>query len=85
MALKDALNYMHEDEALAQGFTHHGAMYGIPCWVGDPDSEGPMVAAKWAPLEHLISLGHWFMGLRCDMTGAEPSFCIHIGPPIVAG
>lgn len=76
------LGYMPKAQALEIGFTHHGEMYGIPCWVGDVDGEGPMVAAKWAPGELAISVGHWFMGLRADMTGAEPMFRIGVGTPI---
>lgn len=80
--LAKLLNYMRQEEALANGFTHHGEMYGVPCWVGDVDAEGPMVAAKWGPLEHVISVGHWFLGLYCDMTGEAPLFRIGIGDPI---
>ncbi len=76
------LGYMPKAQAIECGFTHHGEMYGIPCWVGDVDAEGPMVAAKWAPGELAISVGHWFMGFRADVTGAEPMFRIGIGEPI---
>ena len=37
--LAKLLGYMPKAQALAQGFTHHGEMYGIPCWVGDVDGE----------------------------------------------
>lgn len=80
--LAKLLGYMPKAQALAQGFTHHGEMYGIPCWVGDVDGDGPMVATKWAPMEWAVSVGHWFMGLHADMTGEEPFFRIYIGAPI---
>lgn len=82
--LAKLLNYIRQADALAEGFTHHGDMYGVPCWVGDVDGEGPMVAAKWGPMEHVISVGHWFMGLHSDLTGAVPHFRIGIGEPIRA-
>lgn len=80
--LAKLLNYMRQQDAIAQGFTHHGDMYGVPCWVGYAGADGPMVAAKWGPLEHFISLGHWFMGLHCAMTDKPPVFRIGIGDPI---
>lgn len=75
------LGYMRQDDALAHGFTHHGNMYGVPCWIG-MNSGGPMVAAKWGPMEHVISVGHWFMGLHSAITGTEPAFRIGIGEAI---
>lgn len=76
------LDYMTRQQALALGFTNHGAMYGIPCWVGETDAKGPMVAAKWGPAEYLISLGHWVTGLTLSMLGREPYFRIRIGREI---
>ena len=77
------LDYMSRGDALAHGFSHHGGMYGVPCWIG-MGAGGPMVAAKWGPMEHVISVGHWFMGLHCAITGSEPAFRIAIGDPILA-
>lgn len=76
------LDYMTAQQALASGFTHHGAMCGIPCWIGDAEGIAPMVAAKWGPAELLISIGHWVTGLTLSLMGHEPYFAIHIGAEI---
>ncbi|MCK4121349.1 hypothetical protein HFK83_03050 [Ralstonia pseudosolanacearum] len=71
--------YMTEAEAKACGFTHHGKMFSVPCWVTDNDT--PMVAAKFAPLESwitLCTLAVQFMGIL----GADAAFPIRIGKPI---
>lgn len=54
------LGYMTKLEALKAGFTHHGDYYGIPCWIGGLSNfnDGLLVAAKWAPMEHLMTLFH---------------------------
>lgn len=80
--LASLLGYMTEKQAIAEGFTHHGAMYGFPCWIGDPDGEAPMVATKWAPVEALVTLGHWITGFINWMRGDESWFEIYIGAEI---
>lgn len=50
------LGYTTKAEAIAAGCTHHGSYYGIPLWMGDIDSEAPLVFAKWAPLDFLIGV-----------------------------
>ena len=82
--LAKLLDYMTEEQARNDGFTHHGGMYGIPCWVGDPYSGQPMVAAKWGPLEHIITLGHWVTGLQINLLGLDPHFQIQLYRPIDA-
>ena len=48
------LGYTTKREAIQHGCTHHGSYYGIPLWMGDVDSDAPLVFAKWAPLDLLI-------------------------------
>lgn len=50
------LGYMTKREAVANGFTHHGWYFGIPCWIA-PES-GFMVATKWAPFEYVMTAFH---------------------------
>lgn len=54
------LGYMTAREAIENGFTNHGSYYGIPCWIGGINSydDGLRVAAKWAPMEYLMTLFH---------------------------
>ena len=80
--IANLIDYMTAREALAQGFTNTGAMYGVPCWVGDPAGEAPMVATKWVPMEHFITLGHWITGFMQDVRGDDPHFAIQVGPAI---
>lgn len=75
------LGYMNETAARGHGFTHHGKMFSVPCWVTDGDM--PMVAAKWAPLELWITVctvATQFMGAM----GMEVAFPILIGAPIAS-
>lgn len=78
------LGYMTAQQAQAHGFTNHGAMYGVPCWIADPDGGAPMVATKWAPMEWFVSLGHWVTGLQMDLLGVTPHFRIAVGREIAA-
>lgn len=50
--------YMTEDEALKNGFTHHGKYYGIPVWIAPANPDCP-VATKWAPMECIMTLFIW--------------------------
>lgn len=34
------------EDALANGFTHEGSLYGIPVWFQDVDSDTPVCAPK---------------------------------------
>ncbi|GAP66263.1 hypothetical protein MBSD_n1567 [Mizugakiibacter sediminis] len=52
------LGYMTARQARAAGFTHHGKYFGVPIWIGDLDSFSPVVAAKWAPMEAVMTLFH---------------------------
>ncbi len=74
------IGYMTKKEALAIGFTHHGSYYGIPIWISDETY--PMVAAKWAPMEFLISTFHVLEGLGHLVTHNEPGFMFQIKDPI---
>ena len=80
--IANALGYMTALDALSEGFTHHGKMYGVPCWIGEPDHPAPMVAAKWAPMELVISLGHMLTGWTMVLMGVPGYFAIHVGAPI---
>lgn len=50
-----ALGYMTGEEALAQGFTHHGKYFCVSVYLAPENKDFP-VAAKWAPLEYVISI-----------------------------
>lgn len=71
--------YMTQREALSNGFTHHGRMFSIPCWVTDGDC--PMVAPKFAPLELWISVCTFAVQVMGAL-GLDAAFPIHIGPRI---
>lgn len=53
--------YMTKREAIENGFTHEGKYFGIPCWIA-PDI-GFLVAAKWAPMEYVMSAFHVIEGV----------------------
>jgi hypothetical protein len=80
------MGYMTARDALANGFTHHGKYFGIPCWIGGLDATdgGLRVAAKWAPLEAVMTLFHHIeCALRSVMFPDEqPVFQFLIGKPI---
>lgn len=72
--------YMRQSEALKHGFTNHGRMFSVPCWVTDDDFS-PMVAPKFAPFELWISICTWIVQLM-GMLDADVAFPIQIGPRI---
>lgn len=78
--------YMTAEEALAQGFTHHGKYFGIPVWIGHPEDTagGMLVATKWAPMEYAMSVAHVVEGLLRGMfyPDEEPSFQFLVGARI---
>lgn len=78
------LGYMTAREALKAGFTHHGKIFFIPIWI--TDEECPMVAAKWSPLEYLITPVEMVaLFIRSIMYPEdEPTFVMMIGAPIEA-
>jgi hypothetical protein len=47
--------YMTVDEALKNGFTHHGKYYGIPVYLALDNFDFP-VATKWAPMEGVMTV-----------------------------
>lgn len=80
------IGYMTAREAKAQGFTHHGKYFGIPVWIGNPESEdgGMTVATKWAPMEYVMTLAHYVEGfLRSTLYPEDPpQFQFLLGPEI---
>jgi len=77
--------YMSAKNALKSGFTHHGKYYGIPVWVGGFDSEAPIVAAKWSPMEYAMTAAHYIEGFINSVfyPDREPMFQFLIGKEIV--
>lgn len=51
---KSMFGYITLKKAHSVGFTHYGKYYGIPVWLAP--EKNFLVAAKWKPLEHLISI-----------------------------
>jgi hypothetical protein len=75
------LGYTTAKEAKAHSCTHHGSYYGIPLWMGDIDSEAPLVFAKWAPLDHLITVFSYVEGLLFPIVhgpDAQPMFMFKV-------
>lgn len=71
---------MTEQEASEHGFTHHGRMFSVPCWV--TDGEAPMVAAKFLPFDWWILLCTRFAQLMFSFGFDGPGFPVGIGKPI---
>lgn len=75
------LGYTTKQEAANLGCTHHGSYFGIPTWMGDIDSEAPLVFAKWAPLEWAIEAASYIqMALWPLIHGSdsEPMFMFKV-------
>lgn len=77
------LGYMTAREALENGFPHHGKYYGIPIYVA-PDDPDFLVATKWGPFEHLMTLALHVEGFvqATFFPEDEPCFRFLIGDPI---
>ncbi len=79
------LGYTTAAEAKALGCTIHGSYYGIPVWMGDIDSEAPLVFAKWMPLDSLILVFSVVEGLLFPLvhgSDAQPMFMFKVKGPI---
>lgn len=78
------LGYMTASEAKSQGFTHHGSYFGIPCWIGNPEQEGMMVATKWAPMEPVMTAFHYIEGFMRSVLFPDdpPCFQFAVGGKI---
>jgi hypothetical protein len=78
------LGYMTAKDAADAGFTNHGSYYGIPIWIGAPDSEAPLVATKHAALEPLMTLFNFLEGLVVSSAYPEdePAFMFKVGREI---
>jgi len=75
------LGYVTEKAAKASGCSHHGSYYGIPLWMGDIDSEAPLVFAKWAPLDFVIPVFSLIEGLLWPLVhgrDTEPMFMFKV-------
>lgn len=79
--LLSALGFMTAKVAKTHGFTHHGAYYGIPIWIGDPDGDF-LACTKWAPMEYVMTLFHYIEGFCWMIRGEEPGFIFQIGDEI---
>lgn len=68
--------YMTEAQAHADGFTHHGRMFGCPIWTTDANNfwDTPMIAAKFAPCEMWITF--------CSLNVQMISMFADVGFPI---
>ncbi len=56
------------------GLTHTGRLFGLlPVYVGDLDTEAPLVVHRWAPTELLDGPLSWLWGLAWDATQEEPA------------
>lgn len=73
---------MTKADALRRGFTHHGRMYGVPIWIAEPYSEGPMVAAKFSPFELWLSFGTLVVQFMHMIDEDLPGFPIAVGREI---
>lgn len=73
------VGYMRAEVALGHGFTDHGSMYGVPCWVCTDGPDLPLVTAKWDVLNYAIDIGDWLTGFQPD-----PTFQIIVKQPIEA-
>lgn len=75
--------YMTATQAKEQGFTHHGKYFGIPVWVGQP-GEGMMVATKWVPMWHLMTVFHHVEAFLRSVfwPDEEPTFQFLVGAEI---
>lgn len=79
------IGYTTAKMAKGLGCTHHGSYYGIPIWMGDIDSEAPLVFAKWAPLDLLMLAFSWIEGLLFPLVHgpeAQPMFMFKVGSEI---
>jgi len=67
------IGYRTKRWARENELTHTGLLFGLlPVYVGDLDTEAPLVVHRWAPTELLDDPLSWLWGLVWDTTQDEP-------------
>ncbi|HEX4918049.1 MAG TPA: hypothetical protein VFV43_09155 [Limnobacter sp.] len=73
---------MTKDQALKEGFTHKGWFGLCPVYVGDINSEAPLLSARWDCVEWLMDLSEAVFSVTMPihhwLTGNEPMWPIRI-------
>lgn len=73
---------MTKVEALREGFTHKGWLGLCPVYLGNLESEGPLVAARWGCVEWLLDLSEAIYSVTMPvyhwLTGEEPMYAIRV-------
>lgn len=70
-------NYKSKKQLLAEGYSHYGSLCGIPCYIGNIESEAPEVAtANFIP-QWVLDVADWVMFTMYDLVNmnnpeAEP-------------
>lgn len=72
---------MTDEDAMKLGCTHHGKMFSVPCWLST--GAEPLVIPKSEVLGLWIDFCSYAVQFA-NMLGADWSFPMHIGAPIVA-
>ncbi|PVX40546.1 hypothetical protein C8D76_103119 [Pasteurella langaaensis DSM 22999] len=80
--------YKSKKQLIEEGYTHYGGLWGIPCYIGDIESEAPLIAtANFIP-QWVLDIADWVIftmyGLiNMNNPDAEPlPFKIAIKGPI---
>ncbi|MFW9286994.1 hypothetical protein [Glaesserella parasuis] len=80
--------YKTKKQLLAEGYTHYGSLWGVPCYIGDVESESPVIAtANFIP-QWFLHVANCIVFTMHDLvnmnnTDAEPlMFTIVLKKPI---
>lgn len=69
------LGWITEKEAQSRGFTHRGWMFGLlPVYLADLESDEPLVAMRWEPLEYTFDFFAWLWCSTYRLVNGEPVF-----------
>lgn len=72
---------------LAEGFTHYGSLFGIPCVIGDIESQAPMIKPRYFIPNWVLDIAQVIYFnmeemLNWDNPEYEPMFKIRLDRPI---
>lgn len=53
--------YKTKKQLIAEGYTHYGSLWGIPCYIGDVESESPVIpTANFIP-QCFLDVADWIV------------------------
>lgn len=53
--------YKTKKQLIAEGYTHYGSLWGIPCYIGDVESESPVISTANLIPQWFLDVADWIV------------------------